>query len=102
MVRYRVVQDIAHGEQARRQTVIVGITRARRSAPHTRAFVADVCHFHNSIVGKLVLNGQVVIRPMMYVALSYDHRIVDGREAVQFLVRLKELVEEPGFMLVEG
>jgi 2-oxoglutarate dehydrogenase E2 component (dihydrolipoamide succinyltransferase) len=49
----------------------------------------------------IAMNGQVVIRPMMYVALSYDHRIVDGREAVQFLVRIKELVEEPGFMLVE-
>ena len=47
-------------------------------------------------------NGQVVIRPMMYVALSYDHRIVDGREAVQFLVRVKELLEDPGFMLVDG
>lgn len=50
----------------------------------------------------IALNGQIVIRPMMYVALSYDHRIVDGREAVQFLVRVKELVEEPGFMLVEA
>ena len=50
----------------------------------------------------VAVNGQVVIRPMMYVALSYDHRIVDGREAVQFLVHLKQLVEEPGFMLVEG
>jgi 2-oxoglutarate dehydrogenase E2 component (dihydrolipoamide succinyltransferase) len=49
----------------------------------------------------VAVNGQVVIRPMMYVALSYDHRIVDGREAVQFLVRLKELVEDPGLMLVE-
>jgi len=46
--------------------------------------------------------GQVVIRPMMYVALSYDHRLVDGREAVQFLVRLKELVEDPETMLIEG
>jgi 2-oxoglutarate dehydrogenase E2 component (dihydrolipoamide succinyltransferase) len=45
--------------------------------------------------------GQVVIRPMMYVALSYDHRIVDGLEAVQFLVRVKELVEEPGSLLLE-
>ena len=50
----------------------------------------------------VALNGQVVIRPMMYVALSYDHRIVDGREAVQFLVRVKELLEDPGFMLVDG
>lgn len=47
-------------------------------------------------------NGQVVIRPMMYVALSYDHRIVDGREAVQFLVQVKELLEDPAWMLVEG
>jgi 2-oxoglutarate dehydrogenase E2 component (dihydrolipoamide succinyltransferase) len=46
-------------------------------------------------------NGQVVIRPMMYVALSYDHRIVDGREAVQFLVHIKQLLEDPAWMLVE-
>jgi 2-oxoglutarate dehydrogenase E2 component (dihydrolipoamide succinyltransferase) len=49
----------------------------------------------------VAVNGQVLIRPMMYVALSYDHRLVDGREAVQFLVRVKELVEDPGLMLVE-
>jgi 2-oxoglutarate dehydrogenase E2 component (dihydrolipoamide succinyltransferase) len=48
------------------------------------------------------LNGQVVIRPMMYVALSYDHRIVDGREAVQFLARIKDYVEDPGRLLLEG
>ncbi len=47
-------------------------------------------------------NGQVVIRPMMYVALSYDHRIVDGREAVQFLVRIKEFIEDPGHLLLES
>ncbi|HZJ22503.1 MAG TPA: 2-oxoglutarate dehydrogenase complex dihydrolipoyllysine-residue succinyltransferase [Anaerolineales bacterium] len=47
-------------------------------------------------------NGEVVIRPMMYVALSYDHRIVDGREAVQFLVHIKQLLEDPAWMLVEG
>jgi 2-oxoglutarate dehydrogenase E2 component (dihydrolipoamide succinyltransferase) len=46
--------------------------------------------------------GQVAIRPMMYVALSYDHRIVDGREAVQFLVRVKELIEDPETLLLEG
>ncbi len=50
----------------------------------------------------IALNGQVVIRQMMYVALSYDHRIVDGREAVQFLVRVKELVEDPERLLIEG
>jgi 2-oxoglutarate dehydrogenase E2 component (dihydrolipoamide succinyltransferase) len=46
--------------------------------------------------------GEVVIRPMMYVALSYDHRIVDGREAVQFLVKIKELIEDPETLLLEG
>ena len=46
-------------------------------------------------------DGQVVIRPMMYVALTYDHRIVDGREAVTFLKRIKECVEEPARMLLE-
>ena len=47
-------------------------------------------------------NGQVVIRPMMYLALSYDHRIIDGREAVGFLGRVKEYVEEPEELLLEG
>jgi len=50
----------------------------------------------------IALDGEVVIRPMMYVALSYDHRIVDGREAVQFLVKIKELVEDPEKLLLEG
>jgi 2-oxoglutarate dehydrogenase E2 component (dihydrolipoamide succinyltransferase) len=48
----------------------------------------------------VALDGQVVIRPMMYVALSYDHRIVDGREAVQFLVHIKQVLEDPALMLV--
>jgi 2-oxoglutarate dehydrogenase E2 component (dihydrolipoamide succinyltransferase) len=49
----------------------------------------------------IAMNGQVVIRPMMYIALSYDHRIVDGQQAVLFLVRVKELVEDPAAMLIE-
>jgi 2-oxoglutarate dehydrogenase E2 component (dihydrolipoamide succinyltransferase) len=48
------------------------------------------------------VNGQVAIRPMMYLALSYDHRIVDGREAVQFLVKVKEFIEDPGLLLIES
>ena len=48
------------------------------------------------------VNGQVVLRPMMYTALTYDHRIVDGAEAVQFLVRVKTLVEDPGVLLIES
>jgi 2-oxoglutarate dehydrogenase E2 component (dihydrolipoamide succinyltransferase) len=50
----------------------------------------------------VAVNGQVVIRPMMYIALTYDHRIVDGREAVQFLVKVKELIEDPETLLLEG
>jgi len=50
----------------------------------------------------VAVDGQVVVRPMMYLALSYDHRLVDGREAVQFLVRVKELVEDPETLLLEG
>ena len=49
----------------------------------------------------MAINGQVVVRPMMYVALTYDHRIVDGGEAVRFLVRIKELVEDPGALLLD-
>jgi 2-oxoglutarate dehydrogenase E2 component (dihydrolipoamide succinyltransferase) len=49
----------------------------------------------------MAVNGQVLIRPMMYVALTYDHRIVDGAEAVRFLVRVKELVEDPGALLLD-
>jgi len=49
-----------------------------------------------------VVDGQVAVRPMMYLALSYDHRLVDGREAVQFLVKIKDFIEDPAFMLVEG
>ena len=46
-------------------------------------------------------NGEVVIRPMMYLALSYDHRIVDGKEAVQFLVTVKEVLEDPARLLLD-
>ena len=49
----------------------------------------------------MAVDGKVEIRPMMYVALSYDHRIIDGQQAVLFLVRVKELMEDPGMMLVE-
>ena len=49
----------------------------------------------------MAVNGEVKIRPMMYIALSYDHRIVDGQQAVLFLVRVKELIEDPAAMLIE-
>ena len=49
----------------------------------------------------MAVNGQVEIRPMMYLALTYDHRIIDGRTAVQFLVRIKTLIEDPEQLLLD-
>ncbi|TNF08270.1 MAG: dihydrolipoamide succinyltransferase, partial [Gammaproteobacteria bacterium] len=49
----------------------------------------------------VVENGQVVVRPMMYLAMSYDHRLIDGKEAVQFLVAIKEMIENPAKILLE-
>jgi 2-oxoglutarate dehydrogenase E2 component (dihydrolipoamide succinyltransferase) len=49
----------------------------------------------------IAVNGQVVVRPMMYTALTYDHRIIDGSEAVRFLVKIKELIEDPGALLID-
>ena len=60
-----------------------------------------ILSLHKTQDRPIAVNGQVVIRPMMYVALSYDHRIVDGQQAVLFLVRVKELVEDPAAMLIE-
>ena len=48
----------------------------------------------------MVINGKIEARPMMYLALSYDHRIIDGRESVSFLVRVKELLENPELLLI--
>ena len=56
---------------------------------------------HNIVKRPVVVNDQIVIRPMMYVALSYDHRIIDGKEAVLFLVKIKEMIEDPSRLLIE-
>jgi len=56
---------------------------------------------HNIVERPVALNGEIVIRPIMYIALSYDHRIIDGREAVSFLVTIKQLLENPARMLLE-
>ena len=55
---------------------------------------------HNIVQRPVVVDGEIVIRPMMYVAMTYDHRIVDGREAVSFLVKVKQCLENPGRMLL--
>ena len=61
---------------------------------------AAILGMHKIQERPVVINGQVVVRPMMYVALTYDHRIVDGREAVQFLVRIKDFLEDPESLLL--
>ncbi|MFB0944826.1 MAG: 2-oxo acid dehydrogenase subunit E2, partial [Spirosomataceae bacterium] len=55
---------------------------------------------HNIVERPVAINGQVEIRPIMYVALSYDHRTIDGKQSVSFLVRLKQLLEDPMRMLL--
>lgn len=56
---------------------------------------------HKTMDRAVVVGGEVEIRPMMYLALSYDHRIIDGKEAVTFLVRIKELIEDPRRLLLD-
>lgn len=79
-----------------------GIFGSLLSTPILNAPQVGILGMHKIEQRPVAVNGQVVIRPMMYVALSYDHRVVDGREAVQFLVRVKELVEDPETLLLEG
>lgn len=79
-----------------------GVFGSMLSTPILNPPQVGILGLHKIEQRPIALDGQVVIRPMMYVALSYDHRIVDGREAVQFLVRVKELVENPETLLLEG
>ncbi|MCB0212233.1 MAG: 2-oxoglutarate dehydrogenase complex dihydrolipoyllysine-residue succinyltransferase [Anaerolineae bacterium] len=79
-----------------------GIFGSLLSTPILNPPQVGILGLHKIEERPMAINGEVVIRPMMYVALSYDHRIVDGREAVQFLVRVKELMEDPEVMLLEG
>jgi len=79
-----------------------GVFGSLLSTPILNAPQVGILGMHKIEQRPVVVNGQITIRPMMYVALSYDHRIVDGREAVQFLVRVKELVEDPETLLLEG
>jgi len=79
-----------------------GVFGSLLSTPILNAPQVGILGMHKIEQRPIALNGQVVIRPMMYVALSYDHRIVDGSEAVRFLVRVKELIEDPETLLLEG
>jgi 2-oxoglutarate dehydrogenase E2 component (dihydrolipoamide succinyltransferase) len=79
-----------------------GIFGSLLSTPILNAPQVGILGMHKIEQRPVVVNGQIVIRSMMYVALSYDHRIVDGREAVQFLVKVKEFLEDPETLLLEG
>jgi len=77
-----------------------GVFGSLLSTPIINSPQSAILGMHNIVERPIALNGQVVIRPMMYVALSYDHRIIDGRESVSFLVRVKQLLEDPTRLLL--
>jgi 2-oxoglutarate dehydrogenase E2 component (dihydrolipoamide succinyltransferase) len=76
-----------------------GIFGSMMSTPIINIPQSAILGMHNILQRPMAVNGQVVIKPMMYLALSYDHRIIDGRESVSFLVRVKELLENPALLL---
>ncbi len=78
-----------------------GVFGSMMSTPIINPPQSGILGMHNIVERPVVENGQIVIRPMMYLALSYDHRIIDGRESVSFLVRVKQLLENPE-MLFDG
>ncbi len=78
-----------------------GVFGSLLSTPILNLPQVGILGLHKIMDRPVAENGQVVIRPMMYTALSYDHRIVDGREAVQFLVRVTELIEDPACLLLD-
>ncbi len=78
-----------------------GIFGSMLSTPILNPPQTAILGMHNIVERPVVRDGQVVIRPVMYLALSYDHRLIDGREAVQFLVRIKEGIEDPERLLLE-
>jgi 2-oxoglutarate dehydrogenase E2 component (dihydrolipoamide succinyltransferase) len=78
-----------------------GIFGSMLSTPILNPPQTGILGMHNIVDRPVVRDGQIVIRPVMYLALSYDHRLVDGREAVQFLVRIKECIEAPERLLLE-
>lgn len=77
-----------------------GVFGSMMSTPIINAPQSAILGMHNIVERPVAQNGQVVIRPIMYVALSYDHRIIDGRESVGFLVRVKQLLEDPARLLL--
>ncbi len=79
-----------------------GVFGSMLSTPIINPPQSAILGMHNIVERPVAVNGSVVIRPIMYVALSYDHRIIDGRESVSFLVKVKQMLEDPTKMLFEG
>lgn len=77
-----------------------GVFGSMLSTPILNPPQSAILGMHNIVERPVVRNGEVVVRPIMYLALSYDHRIVDGRESVSFLVRVKEMLEDPGRLIL--
>ena len=79
-----------------------GVFGSMLSTPIINPPQSGILGMHNVVERAIVKNGQIVIAPVMYVALSYDHRIIDGRESVGFLVAVKEALENPTELLMGG
>jgi 2-oxoglutarate dehydrogenase E2 component (dihydrolipoamide succinyltransferase) len=107
-------QIAAYGEKARANKISLddmqggtfsitngGIFGSMLSTPILNAPQSAILGMHNIVERPVAENGQVVIRPVMYLALSYDHRIIDGAEAVQFLVKVRDALQDPARMLLE-
>ncbi|MEI9918767.1 MAG: 2-oxoglutarate dehydrogenase complex dihydrolipoyllysine-residue succinyltransferase [Bacteroidota bacterium] len=77
-----------------------GVFGSMMSTPIINPPQAAILGMHNIVERPVVVGGQVVVRPIMYLALSYDHRIIDGRESVSFLVRVKQMLEDPGRLIL--
>jgi 2-oxoglutarate dehydrogenase E2 component (dihydrolipoamide succinyltransferase) len=77
-----------------------GVFGSMLSTPIINAPQSAILGMHNIVERAIVVKGEVVVRPIMYLALSYDHRIIDGRESVSFLVRVKEMLEDPGRLIL--
>lgn len=79
-----------------------GVFGSLLSTPIINPPQSAILGMHNILDRPIAVDGQVVIRPMMFTALSYDHRIIDGKDSVGFLVKVKEMIENPGRMFTEG
>ena len=79
-----------------------GVFGSMLSTPIINPPQSGILGMHNIIQRPVAIDGKVEIRPMMYLALSYDHRIIDGRESVSFLVAVKEALEDPINLLMDG